>query len=101
MLANTHGYVATQVSSRGGYGVEGGVSMPIVPGKVDLDLGGGTGQIGDLRTLNGGKHATLTYDSYYAGLHVHPTDDFDATIAISGLRLHGPSDYAYGPFGAP
>jgi hypothetical protein len=102
MLANTHGYVATQVSSRGGYGVEAGVSMPIVPGKVDLDLGGGEGQITGPRRLDGnGKRLTQTYDTYYAGLHLHPSDGFDAEIAISGLRLHGPSEYAYGPYGAP
>jgi hypothetical protein len=102
LLANTHGYVSTQLSSRGGYGVEAGVSMPIVPGKVDLDFGGGTGQLGGLRSLRGdGKHTNLTYDSYYADLHLHPTDDFDATIGISGLRLHGPSVYAYSPYGAP
>jgi len=100
MLANTHGYVATQVSSRGGYGVEGGVTMPIVPGKVDLDLGGGTGQLTGPRQLNG-KRSTQTYDTYYAGLRLHPADGFDAEIAISGLRVHGPSEYAYSPFGAP
>ena len=100
MLANTHGYIGTQVSSRGGYGVEAGVSMPIVPGKVDLDLGGGEGQITGPHAING-KRLTQTYDTYYAGLHLHPTDGFDAEIAISGLRLHGPSDYAYGPYGAP
>ena len=102
MLANTHGYVSTGVSSRGGYGFEGGVSMPILPGKVDLEVGGGTGQTGNLPRLNGNdKHTNLTYDSYYAALHVHPTDDFDATIAISGLRLHGNSIYAYSPYGVP
>jgi hypothetical protein len=99
MLANTHGYVSTGVSSRGGYGFEGGVSMPIVPGKVDLELGGGVGQLGSFK--GEGKHANPTYDTYYAGLHVHPTDDFDATIAISGLRVHGDSIYAYSPYGAP
>jgi hypothetical protein len=103
LLANTHGYVSTGVSSRGGYGFEGGVSMPIVPGRVELELGGGTGQIGGLPSLRGdGKHSKLTYDSYYADLHVRPTDDIEARIAISGLRLHGP-DYAapYGFYGAP
>jgi hypothetical protein len=102
MLANTHGYVETQVSSRGGYGVEGGVSIPIVPGKADLDLGIGTGQITEPRWLSGnGKRQTQTYDTYYAGLHLHPVDGLDAEIAISGLRVHGPSEGAYTPFGAP
>ncbi len=102
MLANTHGYVETQVNSRGGYGVEGGVSIPIVPGKADLDLGLGTGQISEPRWLSGnGKRQTQTYDSYYAGLHLHPADGLDAEIAISGLRVHGPADSAYSPFGAP
>jgi hypothetical protein len=90
VLRNTHGYVSAGVSSRGGYGVEGGVSMPVVPGKVDLDLAVGTGQIAGLPTLTpNGKHATLTYDEYSAGLHLHPADDFDAYIGVSGLRLHG------------
>ena len=99
MLANTHGYVETSVSSRGGYGFDGGVLIPLVPGKADLELGGGTGQIAGLPSFNGsGKHETVTYDTYYAALHIHPSDDFDASIGISGLRLHGP---AYLPYGVP
>jgi hypothetical protein len=102
MLANTHGYVSTGVSSRGGYNVEAGVSMPIVPGKADLDFGAGTGQTGTIPGLKvNGKSPNPTYDTYYASLHIHPTDDFDATIGISGIRMKGVDYYGVGPYGMP
>ncbi len=99
MLANTHGYVSTQVSSHGGYGVEAGAMIPILPGKAELEVGGGTGQLSALRPSR--KYGTAPYDSYYADLHLHPTDDIDAEIGFSGMRVHGPSGVAYTPFGAP
>ena len=97
MLDNTHGYISTGVATRGGYNVDAGAIMPIVPGKVDLDVGGGVGQIG-LGKLPNGKTASLPYDDYHAGVHLHPSDDFDAYIGVTGLRLHGP---AYSPYGYP
>lgn len=98
-LANTHGFLETGVSSRGGYEISGGVSIPIVPGKADLDLAAGTGQLAGWGKLPNGKTPLAVYDSYSAGLHFHPTDDTDAYIGITGLRLHplGPNPgYAYG-----
>jgi hypothetical protein len=99
VLANTHGFLETGVSSRGGYGISGGVSIPILPGKADLDLAAGTGQIAGWGKLPNGKTPLAVYDSYSAGLHFRPTDDTDAYISITGLRLHplGPNPgYAYG-----
>ena len=101
MLANTHGYVSAGVSTRNGHNFEGGVTMPIVPGRADLDLGVATGQAGGYAPLvAGGKRSMGTYDAYYAGLALHPTDDISAYIGISGLRLHAPGPYAY-PYASP
>jgi hypothetical protein len=99
VLANTHGFLETGVSSRGGYEVSGGVSMPILPGKADLDLAAGTGQLAGWGKTPSGKTPLAVYDTYSAGLHIHPTDDTDAYIGISGLRLHdlGPNPpFAFG-----
>jgi hypothetical protein len=101
VLANSHGFIETGVSSRGGYGVSGGVSMPIVPGKADLDLSAGTGQVTGWGKTPDGKTPRAVYDSYGAGLHFKPTDDTDAYIGISGVRLHNISQNPYGLFGAP
>ena len=98
MLANTHGYVEAGVSSRGGHEESAGVSIPLVPGKADLDLAAGTGQFAGYPTTAHGKNGMATYDTYSAGLHLHPTDDTDAYIGFTGLRMHGP---AYSPFGYP
>jgi hypothetical protein len=101
VLANTHGYVSTGVATHGGYEVSGGVTMPIAPGKADLSFGAGTGGLGGLPSaIPGGKSANLSYDSYYAGLHLHPTDDIDAFIGISGLRLHS-ANGPYYPYALP
>ncbi len=99
VLANTHGFVETGVSSRGGYDVSGGVSIPILPGKAELDLAAGTGQLAGWGKTPNGKTPIATYDSYSAGLQIHPSDDFSAYIGITGLRLHpmGPTPpYAFG-----
>jgi hypothetical protein len=99
VLANTHGFLETGVSSRGGYDISGGVSIPILPGKADLDLSAGTGQLAGWGKLPNGKTPLAVYDSYSAGLHFRPTDDTDAYIGITGLRLHplGPNPgTAYG-----
>jgi hypothetical protein len=99
MLANSHGYLETGVNSRGGYGISGGVSIPIIPGKADLDLAAGTGQLAGWGKLPNGKTPLAVYDTYSAGLHFRPTDDTDAYISITGLRLHplGPNPgYAFG-----
>jgi hypothetical protein len=99
VLANTHGFLEAGLSSRGGYGYSGGVSIPILPGKADLDLAAGTGQIAGWGKTPNGKPPLATYDSYSAGLHFRPTDDTEAYIGITGLRLHdlGPNPgYAFG-----
>jgi hypothetical protein len=98
-LANSHGFLESGVSSRGGYEVSGGVSIPIVPGKADLDLAAGTGQLAGWGKTPNGKTPLAVYDSYSAGLHFRPTDDTEAYIGITGLRLHdlGPNPgYAFG-----
>jgi hypothetical protein len=101
VLANSHGFLETGVSSRGGYGVSGGISMPIVPGKADLDLSAGTGQVTGWGKTPDGKTPRAVYDTYSAGLHFRPTEDTDAYIGISGLRLHNISQNPYGVFGTP
>jgi hypothetical protein len=101
VLANTHGFLETGVDSRGGYGVSGGISMPIVPGKVDLDLAAGTGQVAGWGKTPNGKTPLAVYDTYSAGLHFHPTEDTDAYIGVSGVRLHSLSQNPYGLFGTP
>jgi len=97
ILANTHGYVEAGVSSRSGHSFSAGVTMPIVPGKADLDLAVGTEQFSPYRAVAGGKAPIVTSDSYSAGLHLHPSDDLDAYIGFTGLRIHGSgfSPYAY------
>jgi hypothetical protein len=96
VLANTHGFVEAGVASRGGHEFSGGVSIPIVPGKAELDLAAGTGQIAGVSLVPGQKTPIATYDTYSAGLHLHPADDLDAYIGIAGLRLHGPAPAWYG-----
>jgi len=99
VLANTDGFLQTGVSSRGGYDVSGGVSIPILPGKADLDLAAGTGQLAGWGKTPSGKTPLATFDQFSAGLHIHPSDDIDAYIGMSGLRLHdlGPNPgYAFG-----
>jgi hypothetical protein len=96
VLANTHGFVEAGVASRGGHEFSGSVSIPIVPGKAELDLAAGTGQIAGVSLVPGQKTPIATYDTYSAGLHLHPADDLDAYIGIAGLRLHGPAPAWYG-----
>ncbi len=98
ILRNTHGYVSAGVATHNGHEFEGGVSIPIVPGKADLDLAASTGQWGVPSNVAGGKNAAVTYDSFSAGLHLHPTDDVEAFVGVSTVRLHAPSQ-AVLPFG--
>jgi hypothetical protein len=95
MLANIHGYVEAGVDSRSGHNFSGGVTIPLSP-RADLDLAASTGQVGGYKTP-WGKTPVATYDTYSAGLHLHPTDDTDAYIGISGLHLNAkPGFYPYG-----
>ncbi len=98
IVRNTHGYVSAGVATHNGHEFEGGVSIPIVPGKADLDLAASTGQWGVPGNVAGGKNAAVTYDSYSAGLHLHPTDNVEAYIGVSTVRLHAPAQ-AVLPFG--
>ena len=85
------GYVSTGISSHGGRGVEAGVLIPLVPGKAELEVGGGAGQIGDLYSrVPRLKHAKVTTTDYYATLHLHPSDDLDISIGYEGANLSRP-----------
>ncbi len=85
---NLHAYVETGVSSRGGYGVDGGVLIPLVPGRADLEVGGGTGQTGTLfPKLPGLKHVSASITDYHARLNLHPADDLDISITYAGANL--------------
>ena len=88
---NIQGYVSAGVSSHGGRGVEGGVLIPLVPGKAELEVGAGTGRIGDLYPgVPRLKHATVGITDYHATLHVHPSDDLDISISYAGANLTRP-----------
>jgi hypothetical protein len=102
-LRNIHGYASAGVSSGGGHEFSGGLFIPLVPDRADLAVGVTSGQAGDLPpVVPGGKRQTANYNAYYADLHLHPADNVDAYIGISGLRLKSPYNYGYGyPFGAP
>jgi hypothetical protein len=101
IMRNTHGYVSTGVASNGGHEFSGGLFIPLVPGTADLAVGAGTGQVGGLPpVVPGGKKQTANYDTYYADLHLHPADNVDAYIGISGLHLKSQSPYGYG-YGYP
>jgi hypothetical protein len=92
---NIHGYVSTGVSTQGGHDFSGGVTMPLVPGKADLTVSASTGQVGGYQSLvPGKKNAIAHYDTYSATLHLHPADDFDAYIGITGGSYKLP--YAFG-----
>ena len=96
-VRNIHGYVSTGVSTGGGHEFSGGLFIPLVPDRAELAVGAGAGHIGDLPPVTpGGKRQTANYNSYYADLHLHPADNVDAYIGISGLHLKSPSPYAYG-----
>jgi len=85
---NVHAYVQTGVSSRGGYGVDGGVLLPLIPGRAELEVGGGTGQTGSLfPKVPALKHFNATVTDYHATLIVHPTDDLDIAITYAGANL--------------
>ncbi len=89
---NLHAYVETGVSSRGGYGVDGGVLIPLVPGKAELEVGGGTGQTGTLfPKVPGLKKLNASVTDYHATLYVHPTDDLSIAITYAGANLKFPN----------
>jgi hypothetical protein len=104
---NIHGYVSTGVETHGGHDFSGGVTMPLVPGKADLTVSASSGQIGGFQPLGPGqKNAIAHYDAYSATLHLHPTDDVDAYIGITGGSYKLPFALAYprpyqGFFAAP
>jgi hypothetical protein len=87
-----HGYVSTGVASNGGHEFSGGVNLPLVPGVADVDVGVGTGQTGGYKVA-GTRLPSLRYDTYYAGLHLHPADNIDAYIGINGMRVNGPQPW--------
>ncbi len=85
---NVHATVETGVSSRGGYGVDGAVLLPLVPGKAELEVGAGTGQTGSLfPKVPGLKHASASITDYHATVYVHPADDLDIAITYAGANL--------------
>jgi len=89
---NIHGYVSAGVATRNGHEFSGGVEVPVVPGKMDLAVGTNTGQIGGFAPLvPGGKPGTITYNSYYAAVHLHPADNVDAYIGVTGGHLGLPA----------
>jgi hypothetical protein len=91
---NIHGYVSTGVATHGGHDFDGGVTMPLVPGKVDLSVGGATGQVGGFEPLVPGQKSPIAhYDAYNVLLHVHPADNIDAYLGITGGSYKLP--YAY------
>jgi len=88
---NIHGYVSAGIATHNGNNLSGGVTMPLVPGKVDLAFGADTGQVGGFQPVTpGGKHKILTYNDYYAGVHLHPADNIDAYITVSRTHLNLP-----------
>ena len=89
-LRSVHGYVSAGVATHNGHNFEGGVEMPLVPGKADLDISASTGQIGGFE-MPRGKDGVLTYDTYSAGLHLHPADNVDAYIGITGGHFGVPT----------
>ena len=102
ILANTHGYVSAGVSTNSGHSFEGALSIPLVPGKVELDVAATTGQDGGFKLANNAKTPITTYDAYSVGLALHPTDDITAYIGVSSVRLHGSGLGLYpGPIGFP
>jgi hypothetical protein len=95
-----HGFLTTGISTSGGNTLQGGV---IVPGRVDVQVSGGTGQAPVFTPNgNGWKTKTVKYTDYSAAVHVRATDNIDLTVGISGLNAHGPSFYPAAPLvGAP
>ncbi len=100
LVANTHGYVSAGVSTHSGHSFEGGLSIPLIPGKAELEVAATTGQDGGYKIPNvAGKTPTTTYDAYSVGLALHPTDDITAYVGVSSVRLHGSGLGLY-PYGA-
>jgi hypothetical protein len=96
---NIHGYVSTGIETHGGHDFSGGVVVPLVPGKVDLSVSGSSGQVGGFQPLVAGqKNGIAHYDAYNVLLHVHPTDNFDAYVGITGGSYKLPYSY---PFAYP
>ena len=99
VLANTHGYVSAGVSTGNGHSFDGGVSIPLVPGKAELELSASTGQLSTYRIADArGKTPGVTYDAYSVGLALHPADNVEAYVGVSSVRLH---TSGLGLFGAP
>jgi hypothetical protein len=85
-----HGYLTTGISTGGGRGVAGGVLVPVVPGVVTLEAGGGTGQTAVQGFGPDGKSGRARSSTYYAALHVRPSQDVQIDVAVSGSSLHLP-----------
>lgn len=89
-LANTHGYISTGVSSYGGAGVDGGVTLPLVPGRVSLEVGGGTGQMPIWSPGLGRNNVVAPYTEYHATLSARLTDNTEVSIGVAGANLRLP-----------
>ena len=98
ILRQTHGFVSAGVATHNGHEFSGGVTVPIVPGKADLELAASSGQWGLPNNVAGGKDAVVAFDRYSAGLALHPTDDIEAFVGVSTVRVRAPSQ-AVLPFG--
>jgi hypothetical protein len=87
-----HGFLTTGISTNGGNTVQGGVIVPVVPGRVDVQVSGGTGQAPVFAPNGSGwKTKTVKYTDYAAAVHVHATDNVDVTVGVTGLNAHGPA----------
>jgi hypothetical protein len=90
-LGNATGYVSTGFSTAGGAGVEGGIAVPVIPGRVTIDAGGGTGQV-PVWTASGRNHNTATahYNSYHADVTARVADGVTVSLGIAGANLSRP-----------
>lgn len=81
-----HGFISAGIGSRGTRGLDGEVTVPLVPGKVDLSIAATTGRSDVFLPLPFGtaRQDTLSYQGYRVSLAVHPTDDFEAIFAVEG-----------------
>jgi hypothetical protein len=87
-----HGFLTTGISTNGGNTLQGGVIVPVVPGRVDVQVSGGTGQAPVfVPNGNGWKTKTVKYTDYAAAVHVHATDNIDLTLGVTGLNARGPA----------
>ena len=90
-LAHTNGYITTGIGTGGGAMVDAGVSVPVLPGRVTIQAGAGTGQVPAYAPgVKSGRTALLRYNQYHAEIDATLGDNASLSLGIAGTSLTPP-----------